>query len=225
MSPNPMFELKHPPQDASSDDEVLRLSCTRGQPAPPGLPQDTLTLLGLPQAVKDSFFDVLAPYLAGEPSEQDQRSLQKVCEDNELDPQRLVTPIKAARFLISEAARTAQSPETFSEDIARLHDDPRSIKELIGILLPCYEKAAPFIRQQIITRTMSEHGKLTENIHWRVDKVINSEHGDGINTAVAVLTFDYREGAKQERITLHLLPNELARLKAACLQMMPEEAP
>jgi len=219
-----MFELKHPPQEEAADGDALRLNCTGGQPAPPDLPQDTLALLALPQAVKDDFFDVLAPYLADEPTTEQQQWLQQLCEENDVEPQLLIAPIKAARFLISAAARTAQTRETFSEDIARLHDDPSAIRELIGILLPCYERTAPAIREEIITRTMAEHGKLAQGIHWRIDKVVNSEHGDGINTPVAVLTFDYREGKNQERITLHLLPGQLAQLKAACLQMMPEEA-
>lgn len=212
-----MFELKSPLSPAP-----VSLRCTRGAPVPDGFVDEARSILALPEAVKAQFDRVLLPYLRGEPSEEDQTWLSRLSADHDLEPAQLVGPIRASRFLVMSAIQTAQTRETLSEDIAHLHDDPRAIRELIEILLPVFERAAPELRTSIIERTLAEHGRLVEAAHWRVDKIVNSEHGDGLNVPVAVLTFDYREGDKRDRITLHLLPEQLNQLKNACLSMIPE---
>jgi len=220
-----MFELEHPPTDAPDAGEVLTLSCTAGAPAPEGLAGDALAILGLPDPVKERFGTILSPYLHGQPDEEQSRALEVLCKDNDLDPQRLVPAIKAARFLVTGAARRALSRESFTEDLARLDDDPRNIRQLIEVLLPCFEQEAPRLRQRFAERTLAEHGKLVEEAHWRVDKIVHSEHADGINLSVAVLSFAYREGERRDRITLHLLPEQLHALKQACLQLLPDDEP
>ncbi len=214
-----MFELKKPVEEAAPQ---LKLHCTRGEPAPEGLVADAQALLTLPEEVKRQFDQVLLPYLGGEPDEDQQAWLHELCEKHGVEPAQLVGPIRGSRFLVTKAAQTAQSHESFSEDLAHLADDPRAIRELIEILVPLFERAAPVLRTEIMERTVAEHGRLVEACHWRVDKIVNSEHGDGINVPVAVLTFDYREGPQSQSITLQLLPEQLNELKMACTRMLPD---
>ena len=84
-----MFNLKNPPPK-SPPDTTLRLSSTRGQPAPPDLAQDAVSILALPEPVKERFFEVLAPYLGGEPDAQQAEALGALCEEHALEPARLV---------------------------------------------------------------------------------------------------------------------------------------
>lgn len=216
-APEAMFDLKTPVEPAP-----LTLHCTRGDDAPSGLTDDARELLALPAEVKARFADVVGPYLHGEPDQAQQSTLQRLCEESDIPPERLIGPIRAGRFLVTSAAKASLTTESFSEDIARLHDDPHAIRELIQLLMPVYEKEAPALRAAIVERTVAEHGRLVESAHWRIDNIVNSEHGDGINVPVAVLTFDYREGEKRDRVTLHLLPEQLNQLRSACLQMIPE---
>lgn len=217
-----MFELKHPPGDSEASADTLRLSCTRGEPAPQGLASDALSILGLPDAVKARFGEIVRPYLHGQPDEEQARALEAICQESDLDPQRLVPAIKAARFLITAAAHTAQSRDGFTEDLARLDDDPRAIRQLVEVLLPTFEAQAPVLRRRSAEQTLADHGKLVEETHWRVDSIVCSDHGDGLNLPVAVVTFVYREGERRERITMQLLPEQLNALKQACLHLLPD---
>ncbi len=218
-----MFELKNPPADTpeAERNEPLgpRLNCTRGTPAPAELSDDLGHLFELPDPVRQRFWEILAPYLRGEPDQQQSKAIRQLCEQHELDPTQLVPAIKAARFVITNTACSGITREAFLEDLAHLAAGG-SKRELIGILLDCFEKSVPVLRDEIVARTIADHSKVVQNTHWRIDKVINSDHGDGIDLPVAVLTFDYQEGSKRDRITLHLLPEQLSELKSALQRML-----
>lgn len=220
-----MFELKHrPDRPAESEGDISAepaLRCLRGKVGPDDLRGDLGALCALPPPLRAQFFDLLAPYLAGTPTEEEQRRLFAVCEEQAIDPQGLVGPIRGARFLITNAARTALDEQAFAADVAELVPG-ELLTQALAVLVPCFERAAPELRRQIALRTISDHGRVVTDVHWRVDKIVNSEHGDGVNVPVAVLTFRYREGVREDRITLHLLPEQLAKLKSACLEMLPE---
>jgi hypothetical protein len=146
--------------------------------------------------------------------------LGDLCEGVIEDPQSTLSgPIRGTRFLITACARAGIGEKRFIEDLDRLADDS-ILAELIDVLRPCCERAVPLIRQMIVSQTVAEHGKLVEDSNWRIDNILSSEHGDEINVPVAVLTFRYQEGEKRERITLHLLPEQLAKLKTACDRMI-----
>lgn len=222
-----MFELKHRPDASESpaapgSDDSPSLNCMRGMPGPAGLRDDMQALLALPEPIKKQFWMVLAPYLAGDTSEQAQKPIFELCEAHGVDPQALVGPVRGARFLVAQSARAALDEQRFVEDLSRLTESS-TLPALIGVLLPCFERAEPIFRQEIIARTIADHGRLVRDVHWRVDKIIHSEHGDGVNVPVAVMTFRYQEGAKEERITLHMLPEQLTKMRAACLDMLPPE--
>jgi len=224
-----VFELKHRPDESDdsppkSTDESPSLNCMRGLSGPDGLRDDMHALLALPAPIRQKFWMVLAPYLAGDTSEEAQRPIFDLCEEHGTDPQSLVGPVRGARFLVSQGARAALDEQRFVEDLSQLTDSS-SLQALIEVMLPCFERAAPIFRKEIVARTIADHGRLVRDVNWRVDKIINSEHGDGVNVPVAVLTFRYQEGAREERITLHLLPEQLAKVRTACLDMLPAEPP
>jgi len=210
-----MFELKNPPEPA-----LLRLKCLRNGEAPKEMAADIRALVALPDTLRQRFWAVLEPCLEGDPSEAAQSRIFALCEELGVEPAALQEPLRGARFLIVNAARTALPPEAFAEDVERVAP-PGKFRHAVGTLLPCYEKALPQLRLAIVARTVADHGKLAEDVSWRVDKIVNSEHGDGVNLPVAVLTFRYREGDRSERITLHLLPEQLQKLKDACGKMLP----
>ena len=199
------------------------LNCLRGLSGPPELREDLRQLLALPAPVRERFWEILARCLDSDPNDEEQQAIVAICREHGADPQLLALPVRGGRFLILNAARAALTKEAFVEDLARLLDDA-ALPDGIACLGTCYDRAVPVLRSAIIARTIADHGKLTDDVNWRVDKIINSEHGDGVNVPVAVLTFRYREGDRTERITLHLLPDQLNKLKDACLQMLPEKS-
>jgi hypothetical protein len=210
-----MFDLKNPPEP-----EPIRLKALRDGEAPREMAADIRALVALPEALRQRFWAVLEPCLEGDPSEGAQERIFALCRELDVDPAALREPLRGARFLIQHAARAALPPEAFVEDLERLAPNGK-LRHAVGTLLPCYERALPKLRLAIVARSVADHGKLAEDVSWRVDKIVNSEHGDRVNLPVAVLTFRYREGERTERITLHLLPEQLQKLKDACGKMLP----
>jgi hypothetical protein len=229
MVREPMFELKHRPEDLEPSSPAPPkpapagpgLSCLRGAPGPADLSADVTALCGLPSPLQARFYELLAPYLAGTPSDEEQQKLFAICEEHGFDAQGLVGPIRGARFLVHNAARAGLDEDAFGQDVARLVEG-KLVTQAITLLLPCFRRAAPELRRQIVSRTIADHGRVVTDVSWRVDKIIHSEHGDGVNLPVALLTFRYQDGSRDERVTLHLLPDQLAKLKAACLELLPD---
>jgi hypothetical protein len=233
-----MFDLKHPPPELDDAQDRLpraaprpaggpggvALNCMGGAAGPADLRDDIEALMALPDPIKQRLWEVLLPYLHPAPAEADQQRVGALCEEHGLDPQRLVGPVRAVRFLLQQSARAALDRGAFAGDLSALAPEGR-IHELLEILLPCFDRAMPPMRREIVARTLAEHGRLVETTHWRVDKILGSEHGDGIDVPVAVLTFAYRESAGPERVTLHFLPEQLAQLREICDRMLAGSAP
>ncbi len=216
-----MFKLGEQPVQAEAEPAAEpALNCLRGLAGPAGLSDDIQELLALPDGIRARFWEILEPCLVSDPSTEEQERIFAICGEHQLDPQLLTNPLRGVRFLVNASARAALTKEAVVQDVEQIVRDGQH-RHALAVLLPCFEKSLPVLRAQIVARTITEHGTLAEGVHWRVDKIINSEHGDGVNLPVAVLTFRYREGHREERITLHLLPDQLAKLKEACLEMLP----
>lgn len=203
-----------------SDSEPTGLQCLLGRPAPDGLGGDLLSLFELPQPVQDAFLEVLGVKLSSPPTEQQQRRVLALCQQNEVEPKVLDRPAEAAGFLMIEAARRGLDDEAFASDLAKLAGAAEEAGKLVELLVPGYRQAFGPLRQQMLAKTVLEHGKLVEHTHWRIDQIMVSEHADALDTPIAVLSFAYRDASKQDRITLHFMPDQLAELRAVCDRML-----
>jgi hypothetical protein len=76
------------------------------------------------------------------------------------------------------------------------------------------------VRAELLRGTIADHGKLVEGIDWRIDSISASDRGESFGYAIGVLTFRYREGEERSRITVQLLPDALAELRAICDRML-----
>jgi hypothetical protein len=104
----------------------------------------------------------------------------------------------------------------FAEDLGALGDDGR----LCEALLPGYDTALKILRREIVLASIADHGKVVERIAWRVDRVDGSNRGDRIDVPLVVLTISYHQGARRDRITLHLAPDALKDLREMCDRLM-----
>ncbi|MFO0552585.1 MAG: hypothetical protein U0271_29615 [Polyangiaceae bacterium] len=53
-------------------------------------------------------------------------------------------------------------------------------------------------------------------IEWRIDTVGSSSRGRQLDVPVALVTFEYRTGDKQDRFTLQMLPDAVQGLRSIC---------
>ena len=188
-----------------------------GRPAPDGIAADLRTIMLLRSEVREKYFDLLAPNLAAELGQDEAAYTMKWLQNHNVDPYASAPSVKACRTLFREAARNDVSADVFADDVASLvAEEP----ELVTTLCAWFDKAQPLLRKEIVVHTIARHGNLAKAIDWRVDKITTSKRGKNINTAVAVLSFQYREGSSDKTVTLQFLPELLKELQDACAEIL-----
>lgn len=180
---------------------------------------DLRRLIRLPKAAREDFWIALRAYLRPELDDEAERAITGYCEKHELAPPDVAAPIRATRHLFREGARYGASPEDLAADVTTLVDVEEA-QELLGLLLPWYEDLSPLVRRQLVRQTVTDHGRLVTDTRWRLERITSSDRVEGIDTPVAVVTFSYRDGDHERRTTLHFLPDQLAALRDAALEML-----
>lgn len=177
---------------------------------PPELQSDLRKLEALPEGVRNDFWEVLQPNLAPVLDDRVGAAVAKFCRSREVEPPDLLEPVRASRWLVYQAAKHNPEPNVIVSDLEKIAGP-----NTLATLLPCFQQATPVLRARIVEEALADHGKLVRGVGWRVDTVRRSHNGAGINTAVAMLTFRYTEGGKQEHLTLQMLPETLNQLRYA----------
>ena len=174
--------------------------------------------MDLPEAAQKRFWEVLAVYLRPSIDDEGQAVIVKFCSDHELAFEQVAPAIRATRLLFEEAARSAIALDAFASDLSTLLPDDGSAAA--ALLLPWLEDWLPRLRDQLVRRTIADHGKLVTDTRWRVQRITSSDRGLGIGTSIGVLTFTYAEGAREERISLHMTPEQLNSVRSAVDAML-----
>lgn len=199
--------------------ERPKLRCLPDGVAPDSLGDDLSRLLDLPDRAREGFWKVLAVYLEPELDEAGKQTIVGYCERFDLTTEQLAPAIRAARFLFDAAATAGTDGEALARDIATLLPEEQA-REAAALLVPWFDDLVPRLRRERIERSIGDHGKLVVDTHWRVDRITSSDRAGAVNTSVAVITLSYREGSRTERITLHMLPDQLDALRRAANQML-----
>jgi len=177
-----------------------------GEPAPPPVVDGWRQLLDLPAAARDGIWKVLAPALL-EPSHPGvQENLDAFCREHELPREQVVAAVHACDVLLRAASARDLDGERFEMDLLSLSGDR---PEFARALVAEYEGVKGELRNRILKRTLAEHGNVLLGLDWRVDKVLRSNHGEELNASVVLLTIRYREGSREDRITLQLTPGAM----------------
>jgi hypothetical protein len=206
--------VSSPMEDPTRTPPALR--CLRGQPAPPDIVPDLAAVKSWPDLARQQLFRVLGPCLA-EPVPDVEKQLDQFSREFRVPGPDLARVIKACRFLLRRAAMTNLTLAEFVEDLASLGDGG----ELSECLVPGYDAAMQVVRVEIATAALVEHGKLLDRVSWRVDQVAFSNRGDKVGLPVVMLTLDFHEGGKRERLTLQVTPAALNELSAMCARLVP----
>lgn len=194
-----------------------------GHPAPPQLGTDLEALLRLPAPVRQGLWDVIEPLL---PMPRDDRvltRLKRAARDLEVETELLSATVKACIFLLTFAAQHDVGRAAFLGDLRALVSESAfaAVQELV---LPLYERGFPVLRELCAMRSVAEHGRVVQQIGWRLEVVKASHHARGLSVPVTSLSFDYLEGQTGQRITLQLMPEQLVALRRICDDVLDEEA-
>ncbi len=178
-----------------------------------------LALLGrLPAVPRRQIYRALGPCLPEPVPPNAQAEAERFVAEFRLSAGELSRGLRAARFLLRQAARANVSAADFAADLVSLGDTG----ELAECLVPGYDAAKALVRQELTTAraALLEHGKVVERVAWRVDEVTHSSAGELPRSAVVLLTLGYREGDQREQITLQLGNEALAELRSLLKRVM-----
>lgn len=194
--------------------EPTRLHALAGAAAPTWLARDLACVFELPSDACARLWEVLEPSLDEVIDARTERALDAFTRGFEIPSEKLASTVRSLRFLLRAAAHISLAKALFLDDVAALvgsaaHPSLRAVVER-------YDDALARVRSEIIGRTLSDHGNLVTSLGWRLDKVGASNHGEPVGVPIAMLSFTYRFGDKEERISLQILPEKLRELRAIC---------
>jgi hypothetical protein len=188
-----------------------------GGAAPAGMAGDLRAIARLPPRARDDFWDALAPNLGETLDDRAAAAITAFCKERRVSPTDLAGPVRACRVLLRAAASQNLAAEALRADLRAIVGEGAAFEDS---LVAWYERALPLLRQELIVAALSQHGNLALGVDWRLDFVRHSQGGQELDTPVVLMTFRYRKGEQQKRITLQLVPELVKQLQAVCNKMM-----
>jgi hypothetical protein len=194
----------------------IALRCLGGGLAPPELAGHLAKVLTLPEGARREIWRAIDCALGDVIDKDADRALDAFCARHGLRDEELSGVMKACRFLLRAAAQTNVTKEELGEDIDALTGSNALIREVV---LAGFDGAKARVRQAILRGTLEDHSKLVVDIGWQLERIVASDRGERMDVGIAALTFRYREGGADKRITLHLLPESVKALALACQRL------
>jgi hypothetical protein len=192
----------------------MLLQCLLGGAAPTELGGNLASLLELPDAVLDTYAEVLEANLAPVIDDRAETRMKRYCRRYEIDPEILAPSVKACRLLFTSAVRAGIDREAFIADVRTLLPEEQAAL-VLERLLPLFDVAFPKMMQAAVIQSIAEHGKVVRAVRWRMDVIKASDHGVKLDVPVATITLQYQEGPNAGQTSYQLLPDQAAELKRA----------
>jgi hypothetical protein len=193
---------------------MTTLQCLMGAEAPSELGENLATLLSLPDAVQDTYAEVLQANLAQVIDDRTETRMKRYCRRYEIEPEVLSSSVKACRCLFSGAVQAGVGREAFIIDVKALLPEEQA-NRVLDLLLPLFDAALPAMMQAAVFQSIAEHGKVVRAVRWRMSLIKASDHGMKLDVPVATITLQYQEGPNASQTSFQLLPEQAAELKRA----------
>lgn len=191
----------------------VKLHCLGGREPPVDIVRDFLGLQKLPPGAQSGIWQALVHCLGDKVEPGSEAVLTRFCATHEADPDALALALKAARFFVRQAAARDLSAAVFAEDVTALTDGDTT---LARTLAGGYEGARNVLRTELMRQALLDHGKVLERVDWRADILSSSSRGERFRMPYVTLTFTYREGEQQSRVSLQMPREAVGQLRALC---------
>lgn len=198
---------------AASETLPVKLHCLGGRQAPVEIVRDFLGLQKLPRSAQDGIWQALAHCLGDTVEEGSEAVLDRFCATHGADGDVLARALKAARFFVRLAAARDLSAAVFAEDVLAITEGDEA---LARALAGGYEPAKNLLRAELMRQAIADHGKVLERVDWRADVLTASSRGERFKMPYVTLTFTYREGEQQSRLSLQMPREAIGQLRALC---------
>jgi hypothetical protein len=190
---------------------------------PGSLARELCSVLDLPAAASRRFWLLLSMALYDELPRDFDEQIERFAREQDVDVESVAGAVRAHRFLLREAGRRNVSKADYAADLAAVAGDPGRAERLKALMLPGFELAMERVKQEIIGAGVADHGKVLTDVKWRVDAMLASDRGSAEQRRIGMLTLIYREGRREERVTLQVQPDGLKALYEACKGMIEVE--
>jgi len=189
------------------------LECCQGQAPPEAVVRGWERLVAMPTSAQQAFTEILAESVT-EPDEGAlSRALAGFCEAHRVGEDEAFTALKACHFLLHRAAALDLPAEGFAGDLRKLSGDETGALRLVA---PRYAPLKKRIREELLERTLADHGHVLVDLGWRVDTLTSSDRAVGLDAPVVFLTLKLRDSEATERVTVQLTPRSIRMLRSFC---------
>jgi hypothetical protein len=199
-------------EPAARPDEAppVRLRCLAGGAMPAELARDAQRLDRLNDGAVSALSEVLRSCVLEPMSAELGQKLSRLCLRHEIAEADLGHVIRAVRWLLREASAADLGEAALAADISAIWSDARRLSE---VLLAHYGPIKQEIRRQLLEDALTKHGHVLVDVDWRVDMVTSDRRAARLMSPLALVTLSYRDADRSGRLTLQLLPEQLARLQ------------
>ncbi|MEZ4296622.1 MAG: COMM domain-containing protein [Polyangiaceae bacterium] len=201
--------------NAPSAPETLpvKLHCLGGREPPLAIVNDLLGLQKMPGGAQERIWEALIHCLGDKAEPESEAALQRFCTAYKVDGDTLALALKGARFFVRQAASRDLSTAVFAEDLMAITsgDEPLS-----RVLATGYDAAKGPLRAELTRQSLVDHGKVLDRVEWRSDILSASSRGERFRLPYVTMTFSYREGEQQGRVSLQMPRDAVAQLRALC---------
>lgn len=139
-----------------------------------------------------------------------QQRVEAVSAVHDVSAGDVVAASLACQVLLGGACAQDLTREEFEQDLKTLSEGRTDGLEVI---LSRYDLVKAELRHVEDAQVMADHGKVLENVEWRLDKIVSSSRGYHRESDVIFLTIDYREGNTPGRMTFQVSARGLQSLK------------
>lgn len=196
-------------KNQGNDAMPVRLRCLGGGAMPDEMRLSASRL----DKLTDSLFGALPSMLGAlviEPMNAEMgQQLTRMCLRHEVAEADLGHVIRAVRWLMREAAACDLDGAALESDVRAIWKEPRG---LLDVILNAYEPIKQEVRRALLNDALTKHGNVLVDVDWRVDIVAADRHAAKLMSPLALVTLSYRDAEANRRLSLQLLPDQLARL-------------
>jgi hypothetical protein len=198
------------PDEHQSPAAPIFLRCLHGSAVPEDLSRDAQRIGKLTDGALGALGAVLVPSILEPMSAELGQQLSRLCVRHEVAEADLARVLRVVRFLLQESAASDLDKPGFEQDVRALWKDTRSLADA---LFGNYELIKRELRKKLLEDTLLKHGNLLVDVDWRVDFVASDRHASKLMLPLALVTLKYKSADETGRLTLQLLPEQLARLQ------------
>ena len=188
----------------------MEWNCFPGSAPPDSVIRGWRALHGLPRAAQQNLWHLIDAALQSPEDPETRQLVDAYAQRFDANAAHLIAAVQACDYLLRQAASIGLTVEPFQADLEALSEEG----ERAGTELLCsrYDSVRALLRNRMLEDVLADHGRVLTSFDWRVDRLETSSRGHLGETPVVLIRLRYREGEKEDELSLQLPPAAVAAL-------------